>query len=113
LLLVLLFFLLFSNWGLDWSLLFFAFFLLFSNWGLDWVLLFFGLVFAFFICLKLFRSRLKAFHNATLCSKQGVCMVSLLLMLTNHVCILWCFCIATCGSLSRRLWQVKSKHHMF
>ena len=44
---------------------------------------------------------------ATLCSKQGVCMVSLLLMLTNHVCILWCFCIATCGSLSRRLWQVK------
>ena len=50
---------------------------------------------------------------ATLCSKQGVCMVSLLLMLTNHVCILWCFCIATCGSLSRRLWQVKSKHHMF
>ena len=32
--------------GLEFT--FFAFFLLFSNWGLDWVLLFFGLVFAFF-----------------------------------------------------------------
>ena len=41
----------------------FFFFLLFSNWGLDWVLFFFGLVFAFFICLKFFRSRLKAFHK--------------------------------------------------
>jgi Flp pilus assembly protein TadB len=39
------------------------FFLLFSNWGLDWVLFFFGLVFVFFICLKFFRSRLKAFHK--------------------------------------------------
>ena len=42
---------------------FLLFFLLFSNWGLDWVLFFFWLVFAFFICLKFFRSRLKAFHK--------------------------------------------------